>query len=145
MKTRSAEAAAVLAAIPQDAITRMAALFPSPADIALREDREYFREVLLLYTSPDIPQTATGRLRYLRQELASRQGQLIDTTRDYLSLLHGDLSSIDDKTLIARFKTDPENGMHVTLFTIKNALSFERTMVSVLLEEIGQIEEACDD
>lgn len=138
MNARSEPAAAVLAAIPREVIADVAALFPLAAEVGMREERQYFREVI--YVGPDVPKQTAELVRWLRAGLSCRQKGLIEGVRYYNALLHGDLSVIDDKTLISRFKHNPGNGMHVSLMMAKNGLSFERTMISVLMDEIAHLE-----
>lgn len=138
MRARTEQAAAVLAAIPQEVIAGVAALFPPAAEVGMREDRQYFREVI--YVGPDVPKQPAELVRWLRADLSCRQKGLMESVKHYNALLHGDLSVIDDKTLIARFKHNPGNGMHVSLTMAKNGLSFERTMISVLMDEIAHLE-----
>lgn len=139
MSVRSDQAAAVLATIPKDALSKVAAQFPPAEEIGIREDREYFREVI--YVGPDVPKNPVELERWLKADLSARQKGLIEGVRHYSALLHGDVSVIDDKTLISRFKNNPENGMHVSLVMARNGLSFERTMISVLMDELAKLEE----
>lgn len=136
--SRSAEAAEVLAALSVEQLRPVAQQFPPASEITLRTDVDYFRQLLPL--SHDLPNDPAALRQALREVLAKQQSALSQAIREYQALRRGDLSSLNDKTLVQRFKTDPLNGLHVSLFMMSNSISFNRTMIAVVMEAFEQAE-----